>query len=151
MFIWWLLMMTFPPDHTVICVLPVNLCLCVLVPVAAAKRPQKPRRLKNHARRNASVSFFVLIPHASTIHSLWKEKKSLMKKCNSLQVYSLTFLKLFFFFFMHRVVIEIHARGNLSDSRNCMIVFRSLLPSLHSVMSVIILFNFIASLTQLFI
>lgn len=50
---------------------------------------------------------------------------------------------------MHRVVIEIHARGNLYHGR--MIVYRRLLPSLHSVMSLIILFSFIASLTQLFI
>lgn len=98
MFIWWLLMMTFLPNHTVIYVLPVNLCLCVLVPVAAAKRPQKPRRLKNHARRNASVSFFVLIPHASTIHSLRNGGK---KKFNEKMQFSssvfINFLKVFFF------------------------------------------------------
>lgn len=62
--------------------------------------------------------------------------------------YLLTFCKMFFFF-MHRVVIERRRRGNLSH--DCMIVYRSLLPSLHSVMSLIILFSFIASQTQLFI
>lgn len=66
---------------------------------------------------------------------------------NTFRMYLLMFRK--YFFSASTVVIEMHARGNLSH--DCMIVYSSLLPCLHSVMSLIILFSFIASETQLFI
>lgn len=114
-----------------------------LVPVTA-KRPQKPRRLKTQQRRSATVRLLSQAFHLLYVQEIIKQKP--------LTVFHRGFYlccekKLLFFF--SRVVIEIHARGNLFHDR--MIVFQSLLLSLHSVMSLIILFSIIASETQLFI
>lgn len=127
------------------------LSFCFSVPVAA-KRPQKPRRLKTQPRRSAAA---VSAPtttalHADQLHAQHEENNendktsTLIKQCLAMHLF----------------------RGRKCCSSSTELWSRylqkwigfmtawlsnSLLPSLHSVMSLIILFSFIAFETQLFI
>lgn len=136
--------------HGHLCAPSKSLSLC-FSPCCCCKEASEAEKIKESCQKKRKRKF--LCSHPSCEHHPLpvKRKKKFNEKMQFASSVFINFFKVVFFFFMHRVVIEIHARGNLSDSRNCMIVFRSLLPSLHSVMSVIILFSFIASLTQLFI
>lgn len=98
----------------------------------AAKRPQKPKRSKTRQQRAVPVS------HIYTLHMLNDTARCIH----------------YFHIIFQTVVLlhaipEVHANGNLYYDR--IIVDWSLLQSLYSVMSLIILFSFIASQTLLFI
>lgn len=114
---------------------PCRLSLSVPVP---AKRPQKPKRSKNQARRNATVS------SSSTATPLGE------KNIASPSVF-INFLKVLHSHHTQSCYWDACKREFVSLSQLCDCLQQFIAVSLHSVMSVIILFSFIASLTQLFI
>lgn len=133
---WWLSSWA----HGHFCVPRKSRRLSVPVPVPA-KRPQKPKRSKNHARRNATVSFCALL----RCHPFGKKKEEASRSV------FINFLKVLYSHHAQSCYWDTCKREfvSLSQLRDCLQEFIAV--SLHSVMSVIILFSFIASLTQLFI
>lgn len=85
----------------------------------SCKEASEAKEIKESCQKERHCKFLRSPPLPST----WRKKKK------PLDVYSLTFSKSSTLIMLW-VVIEIHARGNLSNSRNCVIVCRSLLPSL---------------------